>query len=168
MIVITGGAGFIGSAVVWKLNTQGFDDIVIVDDLGISEKWKNMVNRRFVDYLDRDDFLEMVLDDAVPFDVEAIVHMGACSSTTERDAGYLMENNYHYTARLAQWAVERNIHFIYASSAATYGDGSGGFSDDKNVSAVLRPINMYGYSKQLFDLWALRNGLEKKFRDKIL
>jgi len=162
MIVVTGGAGFIGSAVVWKLNTQGFDDIVIVDDLGISEKWKNMVNRRFVDYLDRDDFLEMVLDDAVPFDVEAIVHMGACSSTTERDAGYLMENNYHYTARLAQWAVERNIHFIYASSAATYGDGSGGFSDDKNVSAVLRPINMYGYSKQLFDLWALRNGLEKK------
>ncbi|MBW2598527.1 MAG: ADP-glyceromanno-heptose 6-epimerase [Deltaproteobacteria bacterium] len=162
MIVVTGGAGFIGSAVVWKLNLEGVDDIVIVDNLGTSVKWKNLVNRRFVDYLDRNDFLELILDDKVPFEVEAIVHMGACSSTTEKDADYLMENNYHYTARLAQWAVEKNIHFIYASSAATYGDGSKGFSDNDGVSAELRPINMYGYSKQLFDLWALRNELEKK------
>jgi len=162
MIVVTGGAGFIGSAVVWKLNTQGFDDIVIVDSLGMSDKWKNLVNRRFTDYLDKEDFLELVLDDAVPFEIEAIVHMGACSSTTERDADYLMENNYRYTAQLARWAVEKNIRFIYASSAATYGDGSLGFSDDDSVSTQLRPINMYGYSKQLFDLWALRNGLESK------
>ncbi len=162
MIVVTGGAGFIGSAVVWKLNTHGFDDIVVVDSLGVSEKWKNLVNSRFVDYLDKDDFLELVLDDEVPFEVEAIVHMGACSSTTERDADYLVENNYHYTARLAEWAVEKNIHFIYASSAATYGDGSVGFSDDDGVSAGLRPINMYGYSKQLFDLWVLRKRLEEK------
>ncbi|MBW2557475.1 MAG: ADP-glyceromanno-heptose 6-epimerase [Deltaproteobacteria bacterium] len=162
MIVVTGGAGFIGSAVVWKLNLEGVDDIVIVDSLGVSEKWKNLVNRRFVDYLDRDDFLELILDDKVPFDVDAIVHMGACSSTTEKDADYLMENNYRYTTQLAQWAVEKNIRFIYASSAATYGDGSRGFSDEDGVSAELRPINMYGYSKQLFDLWALRNGLEKK------
>ncbi len=162
MIVVTGGAGFIGSAVVGKLNLEGVDDIVIVDNLETSAKWKNLVKRRFVDYLDRDDFLDLVLDDKVPFDVEAIVHMGACSSTTEKDADYLMENNYRYTAQLAQWAVEKNIHFIYASSAATYGDGSKGFSDDDGVSAELRPINMYGYSKQLFDLWVLRNGLEKK------
>ncbi|MCK4534108.1 MAG: ADP-glyceromanno-heptose 6-epimerase [Syntrophobacterales bacterium] len=162
MIVVTGGAGFIGSAVVWKLNTQGFDDIIIVDSLGVSEKWKNLVNRRFADYLDKDDFLELVLDDEVPFEVEAIVHMGACSSTTERDADYLIENNYHYTARLAEWAVEKNIHFIYASSAATYGNGSAGFSDDDSVSAELRPINMYGYSKQLFDLWVLRKQMEKQ------
>jgi len=162
MIVVTGGSGFIGSAVVWKLNLEGVDDIVIVDSLETSAKWKNLVKRKFVDYLDRDDFLDLVLDDKVPFDVEAIVHMGACSSTTERDADYLMENNYRYTAQLAQWAVEKNIRFIYASSAATYGDGSKGFSDDNGVSAELRPINMYGYSKQLFDLWALRNGLEKK------
>ncbi|MEA1969987.1 MAG: NAD-dependent epimerase/dehydratase family protein, partial [Thermodesulfobacteriota bacterium] len=155
MIVVTGGAGFIGSAVVWKLNLEGVDDIVVVDSLGTSVKWKNLVNRRFVDYLDRDDFLELVLDDKVPFDVEAIVHMGACSSTTERDADYLMENNYRYTAQLAQWAVEKNIHFIYASSAATYGNGARGFSDDDGVSAELRPINMYGYSKQLLDLWVL-------------
>ena len=162
MIVVTGGAGFIGSAVVWKLNTQGVDDIVIVDRLGMSEKWKNLVNGRFADYLDKEDFLELVLDDAVPFDVEAIVHLGACSSTTELDADYLMENNYRYTAQLARWAVEKDVRFIYASSAATYGDGSSGFSDDNRVTTALRPINMYGYSKQLFDLWALRNRLDEK------
>jgi len=162
MIVVTGGAGFIGSAVVWKLNVEGIDDIVIVDSLGTSMKWKNLVNRRFVDYLDKEDFLELVLDDRVPFDIDAIVHMGACSSTTERDADYLMENNYRYTAQLARWASGKNIRFIYASSAATYGDGSKGFSDDDGICAELRPINMYGYSKQLLDLWVLRNGLEKK------
>jgi len=162
MIVVTGGAGFIGSAVVWKLNAEGVDDIVVVDSLGISDKWKNLVGKRFVDYLDKTDFLELVLEDALPFDVEAIVHMGACSSTTERDADYLMENNYRYTAQLASWAVERDIRFIYASSAATYGDGSLGFSDDDHVSRELRPINMYGYSKQLLDLWVLRNGLERR------
>ncbi len=162
MIIVTGGAGFIGSAVVWKLNEKGIDDIVIVDSLGTSTKWKNLVNRKFVDYLDKDDFLDLVLDDEVPFDVEAVIHMGACSSTTERDADYLMENNYRYTAQLARWAVEKDIRFIYASSAATYGDGSRGFSDDDSICSELRPINMYGYSKQLFDLWVLRNGLEKK------
>ncbi len=162
MIVITGGAGFIGSAVVWKLNEQGFDDIIVVDNLGTSDKWKNLVNRRFADYLDKEDFLELVLDDALPFDVDAIVHMGACSSTTERDANYLIENNYRYTAQLAGWATERGIRFIYASSAATYGDGLLGFSDADSLTPQLRPINMYGYSKQLFDLWAFRNGLEQK------
>ena len=115
-----------------------------------------------MDYLDKDDFLDLVLDDEVPFDVEAVIHMGACSSTTERDADYLMENNYRYTAQLARWAVEKDIRFIYASSAATYGDGSRGFSDDDSICSELRPINMYGYSKQLLDLWVLRNGLEKK------
>lgn len=159
MIVVTGGAGFIGSAVIWKLNTQGVDDIVVVDSLGVSDKWRNLVTRRFADYLDKDDFLELVLDDAVPFEVETVIHMGACSSTTEPDADYLMENNYRYTAQLARWAVEKDIRFIYASSAATYGDGSLGFSDDDGVRVQLRPINMYGYSKQLFDLWALRNGM---------
>ncbi|HPQ43613.1 MAG TPA: ADP-glyceromanno-heptose 6-epimerase [Syntrophales bacterium] len=162
MIVVTGGAGFIGSAVVWKLNLEGVDEIVIVDSLGTSMKWKNLVPRTFVDYLDKDDFLEMVLDDTVPFDVDAIIHMGACSSTTERDADYLMENNYHYTARLAEWAVEKGIRFIYASSAATYGDGSLGFSDDDHLIPQLRPINMYGYSKQLFDMWVLKRQLEQK------
>ncbi len=159
MIVVTGGAGFIGSVFVAKLNDQGIDNIIVVDELGTSEKWQNLVKRRYADYLDKDVFLGMVEADQVPFSVKAIVHMGACSSTTERDAGYLMENNYHYSCRLADWAQRHNLRFIYASSAATYGDGSRGFSDGDEMTRALKPINMYGYSKQLFDLWVLRNGL---------
>ncbi len=159
MIVVTGGAGFIGSAFVAKLNDEGIDDIVVVDELGTDDKWRNLVKRRYVDYLDKDAFLAMVADDCVPFPVEAVVHMGACSSTTERDAGYLMENNFHYSCNLAEWAKKHGVRFIYASSAATYGDGSRGFSDDDEMTRALRPINMYGYSKQLFDLWVLRRGL---------
>ncbi len=160
MIVVTGGAGFIGSAFVARLNDEGIDDIVVVDELGTSEKWRNLVKRRYADYLDKDDFLSLVTGERVPFPCEAIVHMGACSSTTERDAGYLMENNFHYSCRLAEWALSHGVRFIYASSAATYGDGSRGFSDDDEMTRALKPINMYGYSKQLFDLWILRQGLE--------
>ena len=159
MIVVTGGAGFIGSAFVAKLNAEGRDDIVIVDELGMTEKWKNLVKCRYDDYLDKSDFFSLVERDEAPFPVEAVVHMGACSSTTERDAAYLMENNYRYTCRLADWALSHDIRFIYASSAATYGDGSLGFSDDDETSRTLRPINMYGYSKQLFDLRVLRRGM---------
>lgn len=162
MIVITGGAGFIGSAFLWKLNCEGIDDVIVVDNLGTSDKWKNLVKRRYVDYLHKDNFLEIVREDKMPFRVDAIIHMGACSSTTERNADYLMENNYHYTRMCAQWAIQRGIRFIYASSAATYGDGSNGFSDADEVSVILRPINMYGYSKQVFDLWVLRNHLQDK------
>jgi len=162
MIIVTGGAGFIGSAFVWKLNQEGFDDITIVDQLGTDDKWKNIVNRRFINYIHKDDFLQMIGADKVPFKINAIVHMGACSSTTERDADYLWNNNYLYTKTLAEWAIERGIRFIYASSAATYGDGKQGFSDDQKKISQLRPINMYGYSKQVFDLWVLRNSLEKK------
>jgi ADP-L-glycero-D-manno-heptose 6-epimerase len=159
MIVVTGGAGFIGSVFVAKLNDEGIDDIVVIDELGTTEKWKNLVKRRYADYLDKDAFLAMIAGDCVPFPIEAVVHMGACSSTTERDAGYLMENNFHYSCRLAEWAQKHAVRFIYASSAATYGDGSLGFSDDDEITRALVPINMYGYSKQLFDLWVLRSGL---------
>lgn len=162
MIVVTGGAGFIGSAFIWKLNEEGISDIVIVDELGQTDKWKNLVNRRYVEYVHKDVFLKMLRSEQVPFQPKAIIHMGACSSTTERNADYLMDNNYHYTCRMAEWALVRNIRFIYASSAATYGDGSQGFSDDGSTTASLRPINMYGYSKQLFDLWVLRNKVEDK------
>ena len=162
MIIVTGGAGFIGSALVWKLNSAGIDDIVIVDDLGESEKWKNLVKRRYADYIHKDDFLKMIMGEELPFDVRALIHMGACSSTTERDADYLMENNYRYTRRLAEWAMMHKVRFIYASSAAAYGDGAKGFSDDDAVTRTLEPINMYGYSKQLFDLWALKHGAEQK------
>ena len=159
MIVVTGGAGFIGSAFVAKLNAEGIDDIIVVDDLGASDKWKNLVKRRYVDYLHKSVFLHMIESDRIPFPVDAVVHMGACSSTTERDCNYLMENNFHYTSLLAQWAVEKGIRFLYASSAATYGDGSRGFSDEDETTLRLRPINMYGYSKQLFDLRVLREGM---------
>jgi len=162
MIIVTGGAGFIGSAFVWKLNCEGIEDVIVVDHLGTSDKWKNLVPLRFEDYLRKDDFFEMVCDDDVPFEVSAVVHMGACSSTTERDADYLWENNFAYTRALAEWALDHDVRFIYASSAATYGDGSQGFSDDHGKIPALKPINMYGYSKQVFDLWVLRQKLEKK------
>ena len=162
MIVVTGGAGFIGSAFVWKLNQEGIDDIVIVDHLGTSDKWKNLVNLRFIEYIKKDDFLQMIYADQVPFKARAVIHMGACSSTTERDADYLWMNNYLYSCRLADWTLRNQIRLIYASSAATYGDGSQGFSDDDRLIPKLRPINMYGYSKQVFDLWVLKQQAEKK------
>ncbi len=162
MIIVTGGAGFIGSAFVWKLNQEGIDNIIIVDRLGTSDKWKNLVNLRFVNYIHKDDFLEMMDTDMVPFKIDAIIHMGACSSTTERDADYLWHNNFVYTKMMAEWALERDVRFIYASSAATYGDGTRGFTDNHKTIDDLRPINMYGYSKQVFDLWVLRQKLEHK------
>ncbi len=162
MIIVTGGAGFIGSAFVWKLNQQGIDNIIIVDQLGSDDKWKNLVNRRFTDCLHKDDFIKIVQEDKEPWKVRAVIHMGACSSTTERDADYLWKNNYLYSRMLAQWSLRHGIRFIYASSAATYGDGSSGFSDDHETISSLKPINMYGYSKHVFDLWVLKNKLESK------
>jgi len=161
MIVVTGGAGFIGSAFVWRLNEAGVEDIVVVDRLGTSQKWKNLVNRRFIEYIHKDDFLKMIYADQVHFTCRALIHMGACSSTTERDADYLWMNNYLYSCRLCDWAVRNGIRFIYASSAATYGKGEQGFSDDDEVTKTLKPINMYGYSKQVFDLWLLKRGWER-------
>ncbi|MFO8047757.1 MAG: ADP-glyceromanno-heptose 6-epimerase [Desulfosudaceae bacterium] len=157
MFIVTGGAGFIGSAVIWEMNQAGIDDILVVDNLGKSDKWKNLVNRLYLDYIHKTEFLEKLLQGDFD-DIEAIVHLGACSSTTEPDADYLMENNFHYSKSLAQYALVRDIRFINASSAATYGDGTAGFSDDTVRLAQLVPLNMYGYSKHLFDLWALRTG----------
>ncbi|MCF8062344.1 MAG: ADP-glyceromanno-heptose 6-epimerase [Deltaproteobacteria bacterium] len=159
MIVVTGGAGFIGSAVVWRLNRRGEKDILVVDHLGVSEKWRNLAPLYFSDYLDRDVFIDRLENEAFGDRIRAVIHLGACSSTTERDAGYLMENNYRYTLRLAQWQEQHpGCRFIYASSAATYGDGSRGYRDDESALHALRPLNMYGYSKHLFDLHAARNG----------
>jgi ADP-L-glycero-D-manno-heptose 6-epimerase len=157
MIVITGGAGFIGSAIAWRLNQLGKTNLIIVDELGETEKWKNLVGLKYDDFIHKQDFIEWILDDVVPFGVEAIIHMGANSSTTEKDADHLMDNNYHYTKELAKYCIEKNVRFIYASSAATYGDGLLGFDDDEIGLEKFRPLNMYGYSKQLFDLWAKRN-----------
>lgn len=159
MIIVTGGAGFIGSAIVAGLNARGVSDILIVDELGTDEKWKNLRNLRFADYIEADDFYEVLAAAEIDWPCEAVFHMGACSDTTERDCSYLSKNNYDCTKILANWAVQGNIRFIYASSAATYGDGSNGFVDDIDQLESLRPLNMYGYSKHMFDLWAKRMGL---------
>lgn len=159
MYIVTGGAGFIGSAMVWKLNQMGIDDILIVDNLGESDKWKNLVNLRYEDYIHKNQFYKLILEGEDPFETEAVIHMGACSSTTELDADYLMENNYRYTQMLCRFCLNHKARFITASSAATYGDGELGFDDDHKLAEKLKPLNMYGYSKQLFDLWALRAGI---------
>jgi len=162
MIIVTGGAGFIGSALIAVLNKRQITDILVVDELARDQKWKNLRNLSFADYVEKDDFLEMVVENKLAGPIEAVFHLGACTDTTETNASYLIKNNYEYSKLLAQWASTANIRFIYASSAATYGDGSAGFSDDEEKIDNLRPLNMYGYSKHLFDLWARRAGLLKK------
>ena len=156
--IVTGGAGFIGSAFLAKLNQLGITDALVVDNLDSSEKWKNLNGKRFADYVHKDHFLERVENDVLPSGIEGIVHLGACSSTTERNVDYLMHNNYYYSKVLAEYALKKKIRFVYASSAATYGDGSLGYSDDHQLISKLRPLNPYGYTKNLVDLWALEEG----------
>ena len=160
--IVTGASGLIGSAAVWALNKAGEHDILAVDHLGSSEKWKNLRALRFTDYMERDTFMEYLLQGDILDGVQGIIHMGACSSTTETDATYLVHNNFEYTKTLAELAAAKGIRFIYASSAATYGDGEQGYKDDESQIEKLRPLNMYGYSKQMFDLWAKKNGLLKE------
>ena len=157
--IVTGAAGLIGSAIIWKLNQMGIDDILAVDHLGTSEKWKNLRALSYADYMEKDVFLERLNAGALPRDTEVIFHMGACSSTTEKDATYLIGNNFDYTRKLALYAVTQGIYFLYASSAATYGGGEHGYEDNEDRLSELRPLNMYGYSKQMFDLWAKHQGL---------
>ena len=155
--LVTGAAGLIGSAVIWALNQRGDERIIAVDRLDRSEKWRNLAPLRFDDYIDADalgDKLELGLLN----EVRAVVHLGACSSTTETDARYLVENNYNYTKMLAEWTLQRGIRFVYASSAATYGAIEGRVSEEDRSITALRPLNMYGYSKQLFDLHAAKRG----------
>jgi ADP-L-glycero-D-manno-heptose 6-epimerase len=161
MIVVTGGAGFIGSAIVWRLNALNYDDIVIVDSLGTDEKWKNLVGLNFRDFIHKDDFLKQI-ETSINFQIDTIIHMGANSSTTEKDGDSLLRNNFEYSKKLTEYSLNNNIRFIYASSGATYGDGSLGFEDHEPDIHYLRPLNMYGYSKALFDLWALKRGILEK------
>jgi ADP-L-glycero-D-manno-heptose 6-epimerase len=158
-ILVTGGAGFIGSALIWALNRRGCTDIVVSDVLGSDEKWKNLVPLKFADYVEADAFRRTLQTNPKAFGrFSAVFHLGACSATTERNAGYLADNNYAYTKELAAWALEGDARFIYASSAATYGDGAQGMDDTDDDLARLRPLNMYGYSKHLFDVHAQRAG----------
>lgn len=158
-ILVTGGAGFIGSALIHALNQSGDSNIVVSDILGCDDKFKNLVPLRYLDYLEADDLLRLATNDADYFNqFKVVYHLGACSATTEKDASYLVRNNYEYTKTLASIAVEKDIRFVYASSAATYGDGSQGMDDKLEDLHSLRPLNMYGYSKHMFDCYASSKG----------
>ncbi|MBU3698621.1 MAG: ADP-glyceromanno-heptose 6-epimerase [Candidatus Kapabacteria bacterium] len=157
MIILTGGAGFIGSCFLSTLNAAGREDVLIVDSLGNGQKWKNLVGKTYIDIVSKDDFRDMMALGDFDESIDAIIHLGACSSTTETSADYLYDNNYQYSVDVAEFAAAQGVRFIYASSAATYGDGSRGYSD---VTTDLRPLNMYGYSKHLFDQWVRRNDMQ--------
>lgn len=148
-IVVTGGAGFIGSCIVRTLNDMGITDIIVVDNINTSEKWLNIRNKDYTDYIHKQGFLENLES----FEgITHVIHMGACSSTVEQDFDYLYKNNFEYSKALWEYCTKNKLSYIYASSGATYGDGTQGFDDEKEIKA-LEPLNRYGYSKQLFDLW---------------
>ncbi len=162
MIVITGGAGFIGSALVWKLNELSRKDLIIVDqNAKKSPKWNNIKNHSFDTYLESDEFIGRLEKKEFNGKIKAIFHMGACSDTTEMNKDFLRKNNSGYSERITGWAIQNKVYLCYASSAATYGDGSLGFSDDDALTPRLKPLNPYGQSKLDFDRWVLRNGYEK-------
>jgi ADP-L-glycero-D-manno-heptose 6-epimerase len=157
-LIVTGAAGFIGRNVVAALNARGVSNLILVDQLGTDEKWRNLRGLEFEDLLAPEKFLALVEAQRAPRP-DAVIHLGACSATTERDADFLLENNTHYTRRLCEWSLGHDARFVYASSAATYGAGEQGYSDAEDRLPALRPLNMYGQSKHLFDLWARRHGL---------
>lgn len=152
-ILVTGGAGLIGSAVVKSLNDQGITDITIVDRLGKIDKWRNLAGLRYRQYIEVEQF--DIKNQTQSWQV--VFHLGACSSTTQDDATYLINNNYQFSIDLMLHTLKRGHRFIYASSAATYGNGSNGMSDECGLD-TLRPLNGYGYSKHLFDLYVRNHG----------
>lgn len=155
MILVTGGAGFIGSNLIRRLNDTNEYNILVCDVLGADEKYLNLVDLKFTDYIRAGD----LLDSSVVRDVKTIYHLGACSSTTEKNLDYLIKNNFEYTKRLCDLALGHGCKFVYASSAATYGDGSKGMSDSVSDLSIYQPLNPYGYSKQLFDMYAQQTGI---------
>lgn len=154
-IIVTGGAGFIGSALIWRLNEVGREDILVVDRHDDTGKERNLKALKFTDFVDADEF---ITDLTKHRDAQVILHMGADSSTTATDREWMMRNNYQYTAHLAEFSLANDIRFIYASSAATYGDGSAGMEDGTESLERLRPLNLYGESKHLFDKLAAGKG----------
>jgi len=161
MIIVTGGVGFIGSAFIAQLNAEGIKDIVVVDGSGFAHHEQLLGHKSFTQFIDKDQFIDLLRRDALPWTPTAIVHMGACSRTTERNAEYLRVNNIEYSKSIIQYCTQKGIRCIYASSAATYGDGSQGYSDDESQLHVHVPLNLYGESKQVCDLWAREQGLLK-------
>lgn len=163
MIVITGAAGFIGSALVKKFNDLGKEDLILVDRMRDGTKWMNLRGLKYYEFINADEFIEPEILNAI-FDegIEAVYHMGACSSTTERNVDFLMKNNVEYTQILFRYCTEYDVPICYASSAATYGDGELGYNDDEKELAKLMPLNAYGYSKQLVDEWVLKQAKTPK------
>ena len=159
--IVTGGAGFIGCNIAQRLNDLGSKDIIIVDNLNSDLKQKNLDTIDYKIFMSKEDFRKDLLHGKIP-SVSGVFHMGACSSTTETDEEYLNDNNYMYTRQLCEWCINKEVRFVYASSAATYGDGSFGYSDDESKIKELNPLNLYGVSKQMFDEWALNKGLLSK------
>lgn len=157
-IIVTGAAGFIGSNLIAALNERGETGILAVDELGKDGRWMNLRGLKFADYMEKDDFRFAVRHDTLQA-VDAVFHLGACGATTETNASFLFDNNTQVTRELCEWSLQHDARFIYASSAATYGDGSRGWKDDEEKLDSLRPLNPYGFSKHLFDLWAQSRGL---------
>tara|TARA_B100000925_G_scaffold266148_1_gene225741 strand:- start:2299 stop:3264 length:966 start_codon:yes stop_codon:yes gene_type:complete len=160
MYIVTGAVGFIGTCLVRELNNRGIENVLVVDRLDKSSKWKNFQEMRFFDYVDADSFLEMLYDfpDELADKIQGVFHLGACSSTTEMDMNFLMENNVNYSKAVFEFCSAHQVPLLYASSAATYGDGENGYDDESDIS-TLKPLNPYGQSKQLFDQWALKQTL---------
>ena len=159
-IIVTGGAGFIGSNLVSALNNRGETEILIVDHLDHPSKRANLEALKYERYMDKEEFREAVQKQAIPVP-EIVFHLGACTSTLENNREYLYENNFLYTRELCLWSIKHNARFVYASSASVYGDGSLGFSDDEKLISSLQPLNLYAWSKYLFDKWAMEEGLLK-------
>ena len=158
MIIVTGGAGCIGSAIVWALNKRGISEIILVDGVDHPEKKKNIAVLNYFALEDKEVFLDQIKNLKIPWSVDAIIHLGGCSSTIEKDEKFLTSTNFNYTKYLATYALNKGIRFIYASSAATYGSGESGFSDKVDLK-TLKPLNPYGHSKHKFDLWAQEQGV---------
>ncbi|HEX2578917.1 MAG TPA: ADP-glyceromanno-heptose 6-epimerase [Rhabdochlamydiaceae bacterium] len=157
VIVITGAAGLIGSGVVRYLNDLGYEGLILVDELDHPDKVKNLHEKKYQALLPISGLFEWL--QGREGEIEAFIHLGACSDTLEQNENYLLNNNTRYTQRLAEYALKNGQRFIYASSAATYGDGSNGFSDAHDLLDFLQPLNLYGKSKHLFDLWAKKEGV---------
>ncbi len=160
MLVVTGGAGFIGSALVAALNAQGRDDILIVDSLGSDGKWKNLRGKRFAGIVGRNALLQSATTRYGKID--GVLHIGAITDTSATDADALYNSNTRHTRQLAAWAIDNDVRFVYASSASVYGDGALGFSDEDSVTPQLLPLNPYAFSKWLSDMDAIRNGWTEK------
>ncbi len=162
MILITGATGFIGSAFASVLNRKGRSDLILSDSFGEKDKWKNILGVDFVRFVDRNELFCFLESDELAKKITAVVHLGACADTTQTDADYLFANNVDFSIDLCEWSTKRGVRFVYASSAAVYGDGSMGFSDSDELTLKLRPLNAYGFSKWMFDMWVLKNRMVDK------